>query len=105
MKAEVLVDERLSVSAVWGRAFRVGEKTYGHIIDPRTGAPAENALLSAVALPSATESDALSTALLTAPELMATLVARRPELRCVVATGTEKTPCISAHGITLAESF
>src|SRR4030095_7235736 len=65
-----LEDESLSVSAVWGRSFRAGEKTYGHIIDPRTGAPADNALLSAVVLPTATETDALSTALLTDPGLL-----------------------------------
>ncbi len=100
-----LENESLSVSAVWGRAFRIEEKTYGHIIDPRTGAPAESALLSAVVLPSATESDALSTALLTAPELMPTLVARRPELRCLVVSGTANAPSIRAHAISVPESF
>lgn len=100
-----LEDESLSVSAGWGRAFRVGEKNYGHIIDPRSGAPAENALLSAVVLPSATESDALSTALLTAPELMPTLVTRRPEIRCLVVGGSNNAPRISAHRIAMAESF
>jgi len=65
--------------------FVPAEKAYGHIIDPRTGFPAENALLSAVALPGAAESDALSTALLTAPELMESFSARRPEIRCLVA--------------------
>jgi thiamine biosynthesis lipoprotein len=28
-----LENESLSVSAVWGRSFRAGEKTFGHIID------------------------------------------------------------------------
>jgi thiamine biosynthesis lipoprotein len=28
-------DEALSVSAVWGKSFQSGAKTYGHIIDPR----------------------------------------------------------------------
>jgi thiamine biosynthesis lipoprotein len=60
-----LKDESLSVSAVWGRSFQSGDKNYGHVIDPRTGQPAEAALLAAVVLPSATETDALSTALLT----------------------------------------
>src|ERR1051325_7167135 len=39
-----LENEALSVSAVWGRSFKSGEKTYGHIIDPRTGHPASEAL-------------------------------------------------------------
>ena len=60
-----LENEAMSVSAIWGRSFQSGEKSYGHVIDPRTGQPAEAALLSAVVLPSATETDALSTALLT----------------------------------------
>ncbi len=59
-----LRDEALSVSAVWGKSFQTKGKTYGHVIDPRTGQPAADALLSAVGLPSATETDALSTALL-----------------------------------------
>ena len=60
-----LKDEALSVSAVWGKSFEFKGKTYGHIIDPRSGQPASRAVLSAVVLPSATETDALSTALLT----------------------------------------
>ena len=60
-----LRNESLSVSAVWGKSFQSGTQTYGHIIDPRTGQPASRAALAAVALPSATETDALSTALLT----------------------------------------
>jgi thiamine biosynthesis lipoprotein len=60
-----LRDEAMSVSAIWGRSFQSGEKVFGHVIDPRTGQPVETALLAAVVLPSATETDALSTALLT----------------------------------------
>jgi len=100
-----LENESLSVSAVWGRSFRADEKTYGHIIDPRTGVPAENALLSAVVWPGATESDALSTALLTAPELLAEFVAHRPGIRCLVVGGTAAEPQVSVHGIEGAERF
>ena len=63
-----LTDEALSVSAVWGRSFENEGKSYGHVLDPRTGQPAANASLAAVVLPSATETDALSTALLTVGE-------------------------------------
>ena len=97
-----LEDESLSVSAVWGRSFRSGEKTYGHIIDPRTGAPAETALLTAAVLPTATETDALTTALLTAPELMPALTARRPAMRCLIVHGNERSPQITAHGMTVS---
>ncbi|MCI0739900.1 MAG: FAD:protein FMN transferase, partial [Gemmataceae bacterium] len=60
-----LRDAALSVSAVWGKSFQSQGKTLGHIIDPRTGCPAENADLAAVVSNSPTDSDALSTALLT----------------------------------------
>jgi thiamine biosynthesis lipoprotein len=60
-----LTDIALSVSAVWGKSIRIGKKNYGHILDPRTGKPVTTVLLAAVMLPSATETDALSTALLT----------------------------------------
>jgi thiamine biosynthesis lipoprotein len=60
-----LRDCSLSVSAVWGKFFRSDGRNFGHIIDPRTGEPAGDAVLSAVVTSSATETDALSTALLT----------------------------------------
>lgn len=94
-----LENESLSVSAVWGRSFRVGEKTYGHIMDPRTGAPAEGARLAAVVLPGATDTDALSTALLTAPELMNALVSQRPRLRALVVSGSDTAPQMVTHGM------
>lgn len=60
-----LRDESLSVSAVWGKSFEAGGKSFGHVIDPRSGQPVSDSLLAAVVLPPATETDALSTALLT----------------------------------------
>jgi thiamine biosynthesis lipoprotein len=82
-----LRDEALSVSAVWGRSFAAEGKTYGHVLDPRTGQPVEAALLTAVGLPNATETDALSTALLVASATgQASLVtALRPGMRHFVA--------------------
>jgi thiamine biosynthesis lipoprotein len=63
-----LRDSALSVSAAWGKFFTLDGRVYGHVLDPRTGWPAREpdaAVLAAVGLPSATETDALSTALLT----------------------------------------
>jgi thiamine biosynthesis lipoprotein len=60
-----LRDEALSVSAVWGKAFTAGGRVFGHVMDPRTGGPTDAAVLAAIAHPSATDTDALSTALLT----------------------------------------
>jgi FAD:protein FMN transferase len=63
-----LRDTTLSVSAVWGRP----EARVHHILDPRTGEPANGLSLAAVAADSATDSDVWSTALLVGgPQVMA----------------------------------
>jgi thiamine biosynthesis lipoprotein len=59
-----LRDEALSVSAVWGKFFKADGNIFGHVLDPRSGRPVAGAMAAAVVLPSATETDALSTALL-----------------------------------------
>jgi len=80
-----LRDESLSVSAASGRQFESGGKTFGHVIDPRTGQPVEAALLALVSLPSATETDALSTALLTLSlEGLEKISSLRPGTRALV---------------------
>jgi len=61
----VLRDRALSVSAPHGKWFESEGRKYGHVIDPRTGYPTNRNLLAALITESATESDALSTALLT----------------------------------------
>jgi thiamine biosynthesis lipoprotein len=95
-----LRDEALSVSAVWGRSFEAGGKTYGHIIDPRTGRPANAAVLAAVALPSATETDALSTALLTVGGEGHDPIARlRPGLRTLVVSAAADGWRVKGQGI------
>jgi len=77
-----LRDEALSVSAIWGRSFAAGGRTYGHVMDPRVGAPVEGAVLAAVVAPSAADTDALSTALLVLGAAGQERLARRwPELR------------------------
>lgn len=59
-----LRDSSLSVSAPHGKSFVHEGQSYGHVIDPRTGRPAGSVALAAVWGPSATKTDALSTALL-----------------------------------------
>jgi FAD:protein FMN transferase len=82
-----LQDESLSVSAIWGRVFQSDGRNYGHVIDPRTGQPVAVAWLSAVVLPGATETDALSTALLTLGEPgLDQLTNLRPGVRALLVT-------------------
>jgi FAD:protein FMN transferase len=59
-----LVNEAMSMSAVWGKFFTFEGKTYGHLIDPRTGWPVERALLGCAIMDAAADSDALSTGIL-----------------------------------------
>lgn len=95
-----LRDEAFSVSAVWGRFFEADGESFGHIIDPRTGQPAKAASVAAVALPSATESDALSTALLTLGlEGHDTIARLRQGIRSFVASGWGKALRTVSQGI------
>lgn len=81
-----LVDEALSVSGVWGRQFESEGKLKGHVLDPRTGEPVEGAIMAAVVLPSAAETDGLSTGLLTlGAECIASIANAFPDARCLVA--------------------
>ena len=95
-----LKDEALSVSAVWGRSFQADGKTFGHVLDPRTGRPVSRALLAAVILPSATETDALSTALLVGgPEEHDSIAALRPEMKTLLVHEVEGDLRVRFHGL------
>jgi thiamine biosynthesis lipoprotein len=63
-RAVILRDLALSVSAPHGRTVVRDGKRLGHVIDPRTGAPATRAVFATVVGPSARRADAWSTALL-----------------------------------------
>jgi thiamine biosynthesis lipoprotein len=95
--------QSLSVSAVHGKAFTADGVTYGHVIDPRSGRPAQGAALAAVIMQSAGESDAFSTALLLAGiEGEARMASARPGIRTLVADRSESTGELQtkARGIT-----
>jgi FAD:protein FMN transferase len=96
-----LRDQSLSVSAFWGKFFRAQDRNFGHIIDPRTGEPSAQAVLSAVVLPSATETDALSTALLTlGPAGHDRITQLRPGIQTLVAAQNGEGFLVKSHGIT-----
>ncbi|MGD9855441.1 MAG: FAD:protein FMN transferase [Planctomycetaceae bacterium] len=58
----LLADGGMSTSGSNIQYFRQGGRRYGHILDPRTGWPAEGLLSVTVLAPTAAEADALSTA-------------------------------------------
>ena len=94
-----LRDEAMSVSAVWGKFFEADGRRLGHVIDPRTGQPVNRALLSVVVLPSATETDALSTALLVlGTEGHDSISGLRPGMKTLLVTETNGTFRVETRG-------
>lgn len=97
-----LRDEALSVSAVWGKCFEHEGRVLGHVLDPRTAQPVAGALLAAVALPSATETDALSTALLVeGPGGHEKVAQLRPAMRTLVVGSRADDFRLKSEGISL----
>ncbi|MBX3734099.1 MAG: FAD:protein FMN transferase [Verrucomicrobiae bacterium] len=90
-----LHDESLSVSAVWGRSFAGNSGSpAGHVMDPRSGVPlpgtGTGTQMAAVALRSAADADAVSTALLVLGEAgVALLSSRFPGLRTWLDAGAD----------------
>jgi thiamine biosynthesis lipoprotein len=92
---------------MWGRSFQSDGTTFGHVIDPRTGQPVNRSLLAVVVLPSATETDALSTALLTLGVAGHEPIAHlRPGMKTLLVARTEKGLRAEGHGFEgLPDSF
>ncbi|MBT5926617.1 MAG: FAD:protein FMN transferase [Verrucomicrobia bacterium] len=59
-----LINQSLSVSAVWGKSFQTDNRTFGHVIDGRSGQPAKGHWMAGLVCDNTTDSDALSTAML-----------------------------------------
>lgn len=58
----LLKDRGMSTSGSGVQFYRIGENRYGHLLDPRTGWPAEGMLSVTVLAPTAARAEALSTA-------------------------------------------
>lgn len=87
----VLRDEALSTSGSYEQFFEANGIRYGHILNPRTGRPAQGMLGVSVVAPSAADSDALSTAFFIQGRAWAEAYCRaRPELRVVMIEEAEK---------------
>ena len=93
----------MSVSAIWGKALQGrGGRTYGHVMDPRTGEPTDGAVLAAVVTPSATDTDALATGLLTiGAEGLPMLESVAPEARALVAERSDDATSYKFHSLGL----
>jgi thiamine biosynthesis lipoprotein len=81
-----LRDRALATSGGTFQSFRHEGKRYVHILDPRTGRPAEGVLSVTVVAPAAALADALSTAFFVlGPHRAAEFCRRREEIAAIVA--------------------
>ena len=84
-----LCDQALGTSGSGTQFFHYQGKRYGHIIDPRTGWPADKVLSATVIAPTAEQADALSTALyVLGLERAREFCATHPEIAALMTTQT-----------------
>ena len=82
----VVRDRALATSGTGVQYFMHDVRRYGHILDPRTGLPAEGVLSATVLAPSAAEADALATAFyVMGPDGVATYCADNPDIAAIIA--------------------
>jgi thiamine biosynthesis lipoprotein len=84
-----LCDQALGTSGSGTQFFHHQGQRYGHIIDPRTGWPADKVLSATVIAPTAEQADALSTALyVLGLEPAREFCASHPEISALLTTQT-----------------
>jgi thiamine biosynthesis lipoprotein len=100
-----LVNQALGTSGSGTQFFHYQGKRYGHVIDPRTGWPADRVLSATVIAPTAEQADALSTALyvLGLDEARA-FCSQHPDISALLVTPSAKAGQIDLHPLNLAES-
>lgn len=82
-----LTDGAVATSGGSRRGWQVGDRSYGHVLDPRNGRPADGILGATVIAPSAATADVLATALLvTTPGEGLAMVAAVPGASCCLIT-------------------
>lgn len=80
-----LVNLALATSGGYQRGWDIGGRHYSHILDPRTGRPAEQIVSATVTAPRAQDADALATILcVLPPEQGLRLVAELPRTQCLL---------------------
>jgi len=86
-----LRNQALSTSGSGTQFFIRGGRRYGHILDPRTGCPADKLYSATVVAPTAAEADALSTAFyVMGPEDVQQYCAKRPNVAALLVAPTDR---------------
>ncbi len=94
-----LKDEALSTSASYEKYLEIQGKNYSHLLDPRSGIPAERILSATVIAPTAVESDALSTGVFILGTEQAAALLRRLELSGPKLSGLKLSGIVAEAGI------
>lgn len=82
-----LNNQAVATSGPYRRGFRVAGKWYSHILDPRTGQPAQQIVSATVVAPISADADALATSLNVLPiESALALVESTPDAHCLILT-------------------
>ena len=99
-----LRDRALATSGSGTQFFLHEGRRYGHIIDPRSGWPADGVLSATVLAPSAAEADALSTALyVLGPERAEEFCATNSEIGCILLCPGARHATVEIHAWGLAD--
>jgi len=99
-----LFDQALGTSGSGTQYFHHQGKRYGHILDPRTGWPADRVLSSTVIAPTAAEADALSTALyVLGLDAAREFGAKRPDISALLTTQSSRAGVIELHPLNLPD--
>lgn len=99
-----LRNQGLGTSGSGTQYFHHQGKRYGHIIDPRTGWPADEVLSATVIAPTATQSDALSTALyVLGLEKAHCFCSQHPDIKALLVTAGKREGEVHLHPINLKE--
>ncbi len=100
----VLRDQALGTSGSGTQFFHHQGKRYGHIIDPRSGWPAEQVLSATVIAPTAEQADALSTALyVMGLDAARAFCQSHPEISALLVTQTTAAGEIELHPVNLPD--
>ncbi|HZL87916.1 MAG TPA: FAD:protein FMN transferase, partial [Pirellulaceae bacterium] len=98
-----LVNQALGTSGSGTQFFHYQGKRYGHILDPRTGWPADKVLSATVIAPTAALADALSTAFYVGGiELAETYCRQHPEIAALLVTPSARSGKVELHPVNLA---
>jgi len=101
-----LGNRALGTSGGQFQSFRHQGRRYGHILDPRSGQPAEGVLSATVVAPTAAMADALSTAFyVMGPAPAMDYCRSRPELGALIISPDADRRTIAVHSVGLDETF